>query len=201
MLVQQDVAALRGNGHVHVSTRTAEYFNGEIDSNGLRELVTQIGGAPGLLGSGRVCVIYGYGSCSKSLYRYLQTLDGIDLIWHADFGPWWMKPLLFVVASHGGLMQVTGRDDLAAAYGPLSHLAMVELYSFRESLLPSVTDYVRHAGWRSFIGELIRAEDDSYFCLGVDGDSMNTELDYSGWASFGEDCPNDLKAIIRNSPD
>jgi hypothetical protein len=66
---------------------------------------------------------------------------------------------------------------------------MVELYSFRASLLPGVTRYVRKAGWRSFIETIIGAQDESYFCLGVDGDSNGIELDYFGLGLLREGMP------------
>jgi hypothetical protein len=96
-------------------------------------------------------------------------------------------------------MQVTDRDAMVA-FEPLAHLAMVELYSFRASVLRDVTRYVRKAGWRSFIGTVIGAQDESYFCLGVDGDSRGIERDYFGWASFGKECPNDLKQVVQGRP-
>jgi hypothetical protein len=73
VLVQRDVVTPRENGHGHVSPLTAEYFDGEIDSDGLRRLLTQAAGAPGLQTPGRVCVLYGYGSRPASLYRELQV--------------------------------------------------------------------------------------------------------------------------------
>jgi hypothetical protein len=199
MLEQLDVPALREAGSSHIYPRTLEYFHGESNTDGPKHFIDQVAEAPSLLSPGRVCVLYGYGSRPTNTYRWIQDLEGIDLIWHDDFGPWYLKPLQFVAASHGGLMRVTERSALIETFGELAHLAMVELYSFRKSLLPGVIDYVRQMKWRSFIGTRIGAEDESYFCFGVDGDSTNTDLQYFCWASYGEECPDDLRQLVRGA--
>jgi len=199
MLMARDVPTLRENGHGHVYQETTEYFNGAIGSSDLERLLESVTNAASLLEPGRACVIYGYGSSTRSLYRQLDELDGIVVLWHANFGPWWMKPLLSVAASRGGLLQVTNREAAAVAFLPMAHLAMVELYSFRAELLPSIVKYVRKNTWRSFIGTLLGEEDPSYFCLGVDGDVPDNDLDYFGWVSFGGECPVDLQQVAPST--
>ena len=191
-----DVEASWPSGFRVYANPPNRYFESELDEAGLASLLSSISSLGPLSADDRTCALFGFGSQTRDLYRTLGDTSGLDVVWRGDFGPWWLRPLTFIAAAHGGLIRVRDTGAVPEALTPLAHLAMVELYSFKSELWQRVEEYVLRAQWRSFIGLMIAREDPSYFCLGVDGDDPDV-AGYKVWCTFGPECPAALERIVN----
>lgn len=174
---------------------TTSYFEGELSSEEIEQIVSRLSDTPSVLGNGRSCLVFGYGSQSHWTYQHLAELDGVSIVWQGACGPWWMAPLSLVVAMHSGLVEVLDRTAVRSVLEALAHQAMVEMYSFSTELKGAVRSDVSQRKGRSRIGELIGC-DPGYFCFGVDGDNFDVESGIFGWCSFGRECPESLRHAV-----
>lgn len=197
MLSERSISDMKAGWpeHWHVYAEAPNrYFGAQLSDAVLSQLLSRLGESDALSGRERTCALFGFGSQTRGLYRALGATPGLEVIWRADFGPWWLRPLGLIGAAHGGLIRVDDARAVPDAVRALARLAMVEVYSFRSDLWRQVEDYVLAATWRSFIGPLLARQDRSYFCFGVDGDSPGPDA-YSVWCSFGAECPEDLQRM------
>jgi hypothetical protein len=198
MLSERNISDVRAGWpeHFHVYAEAPNrYFEGKLDDAALSALLRRIGESTGLSNESRTSALFGFGSQTRHLYGTLDDMPGLDVVWEADFSPWWLRPLGLIAAAHGGLIRVGDARAVPEAVQQLAHRAMVEAYSIRSETWQRVRAYVLDRTWRSFIGSVIGREDPSYFCLGVDGDSPDTEA-YVVWSSFGPECPGDLQRAV-----
>jgi hypothetical protein len=139
--------------------------------------------------------VYGYGSQTKSQYKEIENLDGVEVPWHGNFyGPWWIAPIALLAASRGGLVKINNPEMLEKVFVKLSSLAMVEMFFFSSNLYEELIPYVKKNTWNSFPG-LVASKDESYFSFGFDGDSDNSEGGFSSWSAVGNKCPE----VLSNS--
>lgn len=181
--------------HPHVYEETASYFEGELSADEFKQILDQLSDTSSLIGDGRSCVVFGYGSQSISTYGRLEKLDGANVVWQGNCGPWWMRPLSLVAAMRAGLVDVSEGPAVRPVLDALAHQAMVELHSFSTELNEAVRSHVYQHKWQSEIGELV-GRDPGYFCFGVDGDNFDVRSGIFGWCSFGKQCPADLKSAV-----
>ena len=116
MLQEQDVEALRARkaGHSGILRATENYWEGGLDAEELSVLTSALADVP--LPEDMTWVLYGYGSQTASCYRELGNTSGVDVLWTARFGPWWLFPLTLLAASHGGLLRLDDRKQLAPTF-------------------------------------------------------------------------------------
>jgi len=131
-----------------------------------------------------ICCLFGFGSQTKSTYRQISELDGVEILWDGSFGPGCLTPFLALIASHGGLLQVFGSSSISPAFRILANLAMVEVYRFSVEFRPQLIEYVNENRWMSTPFTIV-AKDSAYICFGVDGDSPDSESGIFGWLSRG----------------
>lgn len=170
---------------------TCHEFISELHVEDLEKLTNSLVETSSLINDSRFCIIYGYGNHPKRNYQILKNTEGVEVIWDGTFSPWWLKPLSFFAASHGGLIKIHDINQIPFVFTGLSNLAMVELYSFKKEILNKLISFVKTNRWLSFPAVVIM-EDDSYFCLGANGDYAMSKTGILGWSSFGKNCPPDL---------
>ena len=200
MLSERNISDVKSHWpeHWHIYAEAPNrYFESQLDEDALSQLLSRLGESDSLCSQERTCALFGFGSQTRGLYRTLDDTPGLEVVWRADFGPWWLRPLGLIAAAHGGLIRVGNAKALPGTVRDLARLAMVEVYSFRSELWPRVEEYVLAARWRSFIGSHLAHEDRSYFSFGVDGDSPDTDA-YVVWSSFGPECPKNLQRLARD---
>jgi hypothetical protein len=115
-----------------------------------------------------------------------------EVLWCMPMLPLCAWPLSLIAAAQGGLVVVKTAEALEQALFMLADLAMVELYSFSDALLPSVQDHVVRYRWRSRVGRVIGG-DPGYFCFGMDGDWEEPPA----WYSYGRACPVEIQDALK----
>jgi hypothetical protein len=196
-MTERSISELRARHPNHVGVRgaTSAFHEGPIARAELASLMTRVSACEDLLNEGRACMLFGRGSQTRQEYRDLARIEGLSILWQGEFVPWWMLPLALIAASHGGLVRVMDRTRAAQAMLRLADLAMVELYSFRVDLLDEVLEHVRQHRWLADVGRVV-GNDPDYFTVGVDGDSNESATGAFAWASYGAECPADLKSSV-----
>ena len=194
MLIEQRVEEplLRCPDHGHILGTTARYYEGESGTELVEQSVVDLARKPAFLGGDRCCVVYGYGSVARRVYKRLEReVPGILVLYDAPCVPLVLLPLALVARAHSGLIRIVNPGAAAVVFSSLTNLAMAELYSFRVSLLPSVLEHVRRKRWRANPGRVI-GDDPTYFCLGTDGDNPDSKTGSYTWCSHGSECPMDF---------
>jgi hypothetical protein len=108
-----------------IHSARARSFEGELSAGELEFITGGLSRSQDLVNDSRACVIVGYGGQTTAMYRGLARTAGIDVLWHANWGPWWTTPLLWIAASRGGLIRVNNptvvsdvfRGSFAPCYG------------------------------------------------------------------------------------
>ena len=178
------------------ASTTKAFYSGFLTENQVQSLSQSICASVEISDT-RICSFFGYGSQSTATYRELACSAGVDVPWHRNFGPWWLKPLTWLAASRGGLVFVETTDKVGPIMESLSSLAMVELYSCRSPLRTDIIEYVKNTAWRSRPG-IVVSRDSSYFAFGFDGDSSDEEGRFYTWCSYGTDHPKELSECLSN---
>lgn len=146
--------------------------------------------------AGWTWVLFGYGSSPRSRYQELTERENVDVLWSGSFVPWFLHPLSWIAAAHGGLLQVHEPSALPPVFRTLATQAMVEAYLVAATTVPALVVHANARTWRSRIGGIAEA-DAGYFCVGVDGDVIDPAIDFQGWASYGASCSQDLVDALR----
>lgn len=189
MLKRENVEALRSGGNAHILEKTAAYFEGPLERNEFVNCAAKLGSIP--VPSGMIWGAYGYGSSPRRRYLSLSQLSGVKIRWMAPCVPWFLYPLSWVAACHGGFIEIAEPVRLEKCLDELSSLAMVEAYLVSRETVPTIDAYVRNNRWKSFIGEVAGVEA-RYFCVGADGDSRESETGLLAWCSYGPACGDSL---------
>lgn len=109
MLSERNISDVRSiwAEHFHVYAEAPNrYFEAELHDAAVSQLLNSLGESDALSKQGRTCALFGFGGQTRELYRTLGDTPGLDVMWRADFGPWWIRPLGLVGAAHGGLIHV-----------------------------------------------------------------------------------------------
>lgn len=167
---------------------TFKFFAGEPDRARLAAILENIASQENLLGDGRSCIVSGRGGQTRSVYKHLSSLSGIELMWDGSGLPLWAYPFSWIAASHMGLIRIDDRRQLVEVFDILSNRALVELHSFSTELLSGICNHVRRKKWRSKIGPIV-GTDPTHFSFGADGDNFDSNTGIFAWCSFGRECP------------
>ncbi len=195
MLRACDLHASRDYAHVRPNTHAL--FEGPLTQVELADVIWQLPSAFAA-DEQRACYVFGFGSQTRSAYRLISEIDGVQIHWQGKFGPGCLMPLLWLAASHGGLIEVSNPRSLPRLVETLAHLAMLEVYSVSKVLSPQLLAHVKTKQWTSSPFEVV-ALDPAYICIGVDGDSQDSESGIFGWFSYGKLCQEHRIAPIFSS--
>ena len=160
------------------------------------QLLNRLAESDAVSGQGRTCALFGAGSQTRALHRELASTPGLEVVWHADFGPCWLRLLGPFMAAHGGLVRILDASVLPETVRALANLAMVELFSFDSEHWPGVKEHVRAERWQSRVDTVLASEDPSYFCMGIDGDPMDSQA-YAVWTRIGTECAETLRRVAN----
>jgi hypothetical protein len=164
---------------------TAHRLEGTLSTAELDGLLSKV--AMVAPAAGWTWALFGYGSSPKRRYLALAEREDVDVLWSGSFVPWFLFPLGWIAAAHGGLIHARDHTALPDVFRTLATLAIVEAYLVPASTLPALVTHVTERAWRSRIGSIAGA-DPGYFCLGADGDVIDPAIDFQAWASYGVTC-------------
>jgi hypothetical protein len=185
----------RGYSPSLVHLATARCFEGALSDEELEALTEGLSGSQDLTNGFRDCLIVGYGGQMAASYAWLEQTLEVDSLWYGWWGPWWTGFLFWFAVGHGGVVRVNEPSVAKDIFGTLSSRSTVELYSFGRQYREAVEDHVQRKTWQSEIG-IIVGDDPSYFCLGVEDDSLLVSSGKFAWCTFGAECPLGLHSVV-----
>ena len=194
-LKEQLLDEVRQRPWPHVFQSTGKYFQGALTAAEYRACRRALATAPQLTESGRVCLVFGYGSQPRLTYARVSEHKHVELLWASPCLPLILWPLSLVTACQGGLLRVSHPSAARVALHLLSYFGMVELMYFSADLLDDVARHVWRRRWRARPAVVV-GTDPTYFLFGVERGDPDYETRIGGWASFGPECPPNLRAIV-----
>lgn len=159
-------------------------------------ILTYLESAPSVLSKDRVSYIFGEGKQPKKTYVEIEE-NGISVVWKGVRGPMWAKLLSLISSAYFGLIKVEKSTWIKSSMLKLSHLSAVTFYSFSITFEKKFTHEISTGNWRKCGINLVE-DDDSYFMFTLDGDNEETKSGLLGILRVGRNCPNDLKAMVKN---
>lgn len=184
----------------HVFSATIKFFEGTLSAAEYRYFRSLLRTAPFGVESGRTCLVFGYGSQPRHVYKVLSTHDNIDVLWSGTCCSLLLLPLSLGVACQSGLLRANHCTAARVALHLLSYRGPVEVLSFSSNITDQVVRHVRRQRWWGFRGwpEEIVGNDPTYFLFNVERDNPHVETGIQALCSFGPDCPPELQTIAES---
>ena len=132
-----------------------------------------------------VCYVFGMGAQPKSTYTELREENGINVVWSKSILSGVYKMLSILIASYAGLVKISEPDKLPNVFKKLSHLSMVGVYIFDQSLEKEfVNSVIKNPLSKEFSFGI--KSDNGYFFYIVDADSMESSTGIYEIVSYGK---------------
>lgn len=176
-----------------IITKPNSLFDQDVTKDQLKNILDLIS-TEGVVSEDRFCFLHGHGSHTRDEIWAVGEIDGVDLIWTGPCLPWYLYPLSFIAACQGGLFSLNKPGAIKQSALLLSDLAYVNFYSVDSGLRNEIVNYIKKKKWKAFPERLLLSKDPTFFQLGVDGDSSNSDTGIFAYCRCG---PNAPKALVQ----
>jgi len=96
--------------------------------------------------NGRTLFVLALGSHRSGAFDAISRNSQISIVWRGSYLPLWARPIGFISAAYGGIVQVSGMEGLEIVVDNLLCMACLQFMSVRSECTESVSGLLRELG-------------------------------------------------------